>query len=395
MTTSGAVAPGESRTVDLGGPVHYVDFGGPRRRPDGRARARAGRLAPQLGPARAAADARTPACWRSTCPGFGRSEPGDRRATVHGQRRRPRPVPRRGRRRAGRAGRQLDGRDDLDPRRRPAPGAGAAAWSCSTRRCPGRGGARTRSSPASSRSTPCPGSGSASCWLRRTRQTPLRRVRELLRLCGVDPDTLPSEVIDRSVTLIEEREDVDGHGQGLPRRRPVAAAGAGRPAALPRGDGASRGAGAAACTATGTGWSRSRRPRRRPAAPGLALRRARRASGTCRSCRCPTGSPPRCSAGCRRPPARARPVAAAQRVAQRLEPGVARLPAQLLLGPGGVHDHRVGGRLDPLGHRRQERQPGRRRGPLPASAPAGSGTGRTPNSRATSAAVSTPSPAML
>ena len=47
-------------------------------------------------------------------------------------------------------------------------------------------------------------------WLRRQRQTPLRRVRELLQLCGVDPDTVPSEVIDRSVTLIEERRDVEG-----------------------------------------------------------------------------------------------------------------------------------------------------------------------------------------
>ena len=61
-------------------------------------------------------------------------------------------------------------------------------------------------------------------------QTPLRRVREMLQLCGVDPDAVPAEVIDRSVTLIEERRDVDGDGQGVPRRRPVAAAAARRPA---------------------------------------------------------------------------------------------------------------------------------------------------------------------
>ena len=47
-------------------------------------------------------------------------------------------------------------------------------------------------------------------WLRRARQTPLQRVREVLRLVGVDPDTLPSSVIDRSVTLLEEREDPAG-----------------------------------------------------------------------------------------------------------------------------------------------------------------------------------------
>jgi pimeloyl-ACP methyl ester carboxylesterase len=47
-------------------------------------------------------------------------------------------------------------------------------------------------------------------WLRRARQTPLQRVREVLRLVGVDPDTLPSSVIDRSVRLLEEREDHAG-----------------------------------------------------------------------------------------------------------------------------------------------------------------------------------------
>ncbi len=47
-------------------------------------------------------------------------------------------------------------------------------------------------------------------WWRRTRQSTLARVREMLSLCGVDPDDLPSEVIDRSVTLLEERQDVEG-----------------------------------------------------------------------------------------------------------------------------------------------------------------------------------------
>ena len=47
-------------------------------------------------------------------------------------------------------------------------------------------------------------------WWRRTRQSTLARVREMLSLCGVDPDDLPPEVIDRSVTLLEERQDVEG-----------------------------------------------------------------------------------------------------------------------------------------------------------------------------------------
>ncbi|TFV89660.1 alpha/beta hydrolase [Blastococcus sp. CT_GayMR16] len=46
--------------------------------------------------------------------------------------------------------------------------------------------------------------------MRRTRQSELARVREMLTLVGVDPDSVPPQVIDRSVTLLQEREDVDG-----------------------------------------------------------------------------------------------------------------------------------------------------------------------------------------
>jgi pimeloyl-ACP methyl ester carboxylesterase len=44
--------------------------------------------------------------------------------------------------------------------------------------------------------------------LRRKRSTPLRQVRDMLRLCGVDPDALPAHTIDRSLALIEQRQDV-------------------------------------------------------------------------------------------------------------------------------------------------------------------------------------------
>jgi len=44
--------------------------------------------------------------------------------------------------------------------------------------------------------------------LRRKRSTPLRQVRDMLRLCGVDPDALPPETIERSLDLIGRREDV-------------------------------------------------------------------------------------------------------------------------------------------------------------------------------------------
>jgi pimeloyl-ACP methyl ester carboxylesterase len=46
--------------------------------------------------------------------------------------------------------------------------------------------------------------------LRRKRSTPLRQVRDMLRLCGVDPDALPAHTIDRSLTLIKQRQDVPG-----------------------------------------------------------------------------------------------------------------------------------------------------------------------------------------
>ncbi|MCV2489954.1 alpha/beta hydrolase [Geodermatophilus sp. YIM 151500] len=55
-----------------------------------------------------------------------------------------------------------------------------------------------------------PGLGERFMWWRRHRQTPLGRALSLLRLCGVDPDTLPPEVIDRSVLMLEQRQDVVG-----------------------------------------------------------------------------------------------------------------------------------------------------------------------------------------
>jgi pimeloyl-ACP methyl ester carboxylesterase len=45
---------------------------------------------------------------------------------------------------------------------------------------------------------------------RRTRQSDRARVVEMLKLVGVRPDAVPSSVIDRSVTLLQEREDVEG-----------------------------------------------------------------------------------------------------------------------------------------------------------------------------------------
>ena len=207
----GDLPRGESRTADLGGPVHWVDYGGA---DDG-----AGRpplvlvhglggshlnwdlLAPYLTP-----HARVVAL---DLPGFGRSEPGDRRATVHenvavldrflaevvGE-----PAVLVGNSMGGmisvleaaRAGERVRGLVLLDPavpgpRRRLDPLVAAVFALYAV-----------------------PGVGERFMWLRRHRQTPLARALSLLRLCGIDPDRLPPEVIDRSVEMIEAREDVDG-----------------------------------------------------------------------------------------------------------------------------------------------------------------------------------------
>jgi pimeloyl-ACP methyl ester carboxylesterase len=84
---------------------------------------------------------------------------------------------------------------------------------------------------------------------RRTRQSERARVVEMLELCGVDPHAVPPEVIDRSVTLLEEREDVVGMDRAFlaaarslvkllidPRRYRRAMASIDRPVLLVHGD---------------------------------------------------------------------------------------------------------------------------------------------------------------
>src|SRR3712207_1667082 len=79
---SGNERPGRSRTVDLGGPVHYVDFGGPEAGPTVV-------LVHGLGGSHLNWDLFAPLIRDRArvlaldLPGFGRSEPGGRRTTVH------------------------------------------------------------------------------------------------------------------------------------------------------------------------------------------------------------------------------------------------------------------------------------------------------------------------
>jgi pimeloyl-ACP methyl ester carboxylesterase len=200
--------PGESRTVDLGGPVHYVDFGGPADAPRvvlvhglGGSHLNWDTFAPLLRPR-----ARVLAV---DLPGFGRSEPGTRRATVHAN---VEVLHRFLTEVAGEpavlVGNSMGGMISiLEKAQHPEAVSGLVLLD------PAVPGPRRSLDPlvaAMFALYAMPVLGERFLWLRRARQTPLQRVREVLRLVGVDPDTLPSSVIDRSVTLLEEREDHAG-----------------------------------------------------------------------------------------------------------------------------------------------------------------------------------------
>jgi len=142
-------------------------------------------------------------------PGFGRSEPGDRRATVH-------------------ANVAVLDRFLAEVVGGPAVLIGNSMGGMISILVAGQAGDRVRGVVLLDPSVPgprrrldpmvaavfavyaVPGVGERFMWLRRNRQTPLARALALLRLCGIDPDTLPPEVIDRSVEMIEQRDDVDG-----------------------------------------------------------------------------------------------------------------------------------------------------------------------------------------
>jgi pimeloyl-ACP methyl ester carboxylesterase len=243
--------PGTSRTVDLDGPVHYVDFGGPAAGADdgpvvvlvhglGGSHLNWDLLAPLLQP-----HARVLAI---DLPGFGRSEPGGRRATVQAN---VRVLERFLAEVAGEpavlVGNSMGGMISLLTTAS-APGAVRGLVLVD----PALPGGRRVLDPVVALQFALyavPFVGERFLWLRRQRYSPMARVRETLELCGVDPDAVPAEVLDRSVTLLEEREDVDGMDKAFlaaarsllkilvdPRRYRAAMAGVAVPVLLLHGD---------------------------------------------------------------------------------------------------------------------------------------------------------------
>src|SRR3712207_1922079 len=205
MTEAERATFGDSRTVDLGGRVHYVDFGGPEEAPTvvlvhglGGSHLNWDLLAPLLRP-----HARVLAL---DLPGFGRSEPGGRRTTVQDN---VRVLDRFLTEVAGTpavlVGNSMGGMISiLQTATSPATVGGLVLLDAAV---PGPRRALDPLVALTFAIYAVPLVGERFLWLRRQRSTPLRQVRDRVRLCGVGPDALPHRTIDRSISLIEQRED--------------------------------------------------------------------------------------------------------------------------------------------------------------------------------------------
>jgi pimeloyl-ACP methyl ester carboxylesterase len=200
--------PGESRTVDLDGPVHYVDFGG---NPDGPTMV----LVHGLGGSHLNWDLLAPLLtphgrvYAIDLPGFGRSEPGERKASVQAN---VAVVKRFLDEVAGTpvvlVGNSMGGMISIL-----VAGERPDAVSSLVLLDPAIPGPRRALDPLVALMFAIyaiPFVGERFMAKRRTSTSVRERVIETLTLCGVDPDTVPSTVIDRSVTLLDERADVEG-----------------------------------------------------------------------------------------------------------------------------------------------------------------------------------------
>ena len=204
---------GRGRIADLDGPVHYVDFGG--RADDGRADGVTIVLVHGLGGSHLNWDLFGPALtsrarvFALDLPGFGLSEPGERITTVPAN---VRVLERFVREIAGgpvllvgnsmggmmsillaaRAPELVRGLVLLDPAL-PPPASGRSAAAAGVFLL-----------------YALPGVGARLMRERQRRYGSRRAVRGTLRLCGVDPDVLPPQLLERSAALIENRTDVSG-----------------------------------------------------------------------------------------------------------------------------------------------------------------------------------------
>jgi pimeloyl-ACP methyl ester carboxylesterase len=200
--------PGESRTVDLDGPVHYVDFGGHADGPTvvlvhglGGSHLNWDLLAPLLTP--------HGRVYAVDLPGFGRSEPGGRKATVQAN---VAVVKRFIDEVAGTpvvlVGNSMGGMISIL-----VAGERPDAVSSLVLLDPAVPGPRRALDPLVALMFviyAIPMVGERFLAKRRTSTSARERVIETLKLCGVDPDAVPPMVIDRSITLLDERADVEG-----------------------------------------------------------------------------------------------------------------------------------------------------------------------------------------
>jgi pimeloyl-ACP methyl ester carboxylesterase len=200
--------PGQSRTIDLDGPVHYVDFGGNEAGPTivlvhglGGSHLNWDLFAPLLTP-----HARVLAL---DLPGFGLSEPGHRLATVHNN---VAVLDRFIREVAGApvvlVGNSMGGMISiLQSSREPDTVRGLVLLDPAV---PGPRRKLDRRVALNFAVFALPGVGERFLATRRRFKPPVVTVRETLELCGVDPDNVPAHLIDRSVALIDQRQDVSG-----------------------------------------------------------------------------------------------------------------------------------------------------------------------------------------
>lgn len=199
---------GRSHTVDIGGPVHHVDFGG---RADGPVVV----LVHGLGGSHLNWDLFAPLLTPHArvhaldLPGFGGSEPGARRAHVRDN---VVVLDRFVREVTGGpvvlVGNSMGGLISvLEAHRSPAKVSGLVLVD------PALPGPRGRPDPrvaAAFGMYALPGAGLRYLAGRHRRLGAQGTVREMLALCGADPDALPPSLIDRSVALVDQRRDVVG-----------------------------------------------------------------------------------------------------------------------------------------------------------------------------------------